>query len=49
MNICIERLRDWLDKHPKLKEWVWFVVLWLGGLAAVLAFAYPIKWIIKAM
>ncbi len=49
MSICIKRVRDWLDRRPKAKQWVWFIVLWFGGLLAVLSFAYPIKWIIRAM
>lgn len=26
---------NYLDKHPKLKQWVWFVTLWFLGLAVV--------------
>lgn len=49
MNTCIKSVRYWLDEHPKTKQWAWFVGLWLGGLMAVMAVAYPIKWIIKSM
>jgi preprotein translocase subunit Sss1 len=34
---------DWLSKHPKAKEWLWFLGLWLAGLCAVTLIAYPIK------
>lgn len=43
MNPCIK----WLKKHPKLKQWLWFVALWCGGLAAVSAIAYPIKLLMR--
>ncbi len=49
MNTCIKPVQNWLNKHPKVKQWAWFVALWLGGLISVMAVAYPIKWIIKSM
>lgn len=49
MSICINKMQAWLDKHAKIKQWAWFVLLWLGGLVGVMCFAYPIKWIIKSM
>ena len=47
MNLCTRKIENWLSAHPKAREWLWFVVLWCGGLLTVLAMAYPIKWIIK--
>lgn len=49
MNLCIKSARDWLNKHPKMKEWVWFAALWFAGLFAVLAAAYPIKFLIRSV
>ena len=49
MNICIKKLESWFDRHPKAREWAWFIALWCAGLLTVTAFAYPIKWIIKAI
>jgi hypothetical protein len=39
----------WFARHPKAREWAWFVALWLGGLMAAVALATPIKLIIKSM
>jgi hypothetical protein len=52
MNTCtsiIQTCQQWLNDRPKIKEWSWFLALWLGGLLTVSAIAYPIKWIIKSM
>lgn len=52
MNISINPLRclqSWLDKHPRAKEWGWFITLWLGGLMTVTIATYPIKWLIKRL
>ena len=49
MSTVIKKAADWLACRPKAREWAWFVLLWLGGLFAVLAFAYPIKWVIRSM
>ena len=49
MNICIKRSQEWLEQHPKAKQWAWFIVLWCGGLGTVLAASYPIKWFIKSI
>lgn len=47
MNLCIKRFEDFMETHPKAKQWLWFVVLWCGGLFTALAAAYPIKWLMK--
>jgi hypothetical protein len=39
----------WLTFNPKMKEWAWFIALWLGGLCTALALAYPIKLVIKSI
>jgi uncharacterized membrane protein len=49
MNTCIKPTLAWLDKHPKAKQWLWFVALWCGGLFTVTVLAYPIKWLMKAI
>ena len=43
------KLRQWLNARPKMKQWLWFIALWLGGLLTVSALAYPIKWLMKGM
>lgn len=50
MSTFIDRaLQAWLDDHPKIREWVWFAILWLGGLFTAVLLAYPIKLLIRAM
>ncbi len=48
MSICIKLIRNWLNQHTAAKQWAWFLILWLGGLMAATALAYPIKWIVRA-
>jgi hypothetical protein len=31
----------------KQQQWIWFVGLWCGGLAAVLALAKMIRWLMR--
>ncbi len=47
MSTCINKIRGWLGRHEKTRQWLWFVMLWLSGLAAAMALAYPIKMIVK--
>ncbi|MBL0317954.1 MAG: hypothetical protein IPP74_01405 [Alphaproteobacteria bacterium] len=49
MNICIKRSRDWLNAHPKAKQWAWFIALRCGSLLMVIAAAYSIKWLIRSV
>jgi uncharacterized membrane protein len=49
MNTAIEKISLWFDRHPKARQWAWFVALWCGGLFTVMACAYPIKWLMKNM
>jgi hypothetical protein len=49
MNTCIKSVQTWLNKHPKAKQWAWFITLWCAGLLAVVAFAYPIKWLMRSI
>ena len=49
MNTAIKAARVWLDAHPTCKQWAWFGALWCTGLLGVLAVAYPLKLIIRAM
>lgn len=53
MSICIKGcfspLVRWFEARPSAKQWVWFVLLWGGGLGAALAVSWPIKWLILAM
>ena len=38
MNRCTEKQRQWL----------WFMALWCGGLAATLLLAYGLRWFIAS-
>lgn len=50
MNTIIKaKVESWLNEHPKAKQWVWFIVLWIGGLVTVLSLTYPIKLLIKSL
>jgi len=43
MNQCIKKANIWLEKHPKLKQWLWFATLWFGGLLSVYSMSMVIK------
>lgn len=47
MNLFIKPLEQWFAKHPHLRQWGWFVLLWSGGLMSVMLIAYPIKFLVK--
>ncbi len=48
MNTHINKLIiSWLKRHPQVKQWLWFVVLWVGGLLAVLILTYQAKFIVN--
>jgi hypothetical protein len=40
-------LNAWLNQRPKIKQWLWFIVLWFGGLSTVTILTYPIKMLMK--
>jgi hypothetical protein len=47
MNVFINKKIDlWLDRYPKLKQWLWFIVLWNLGLFTTITLTYPIKMLI---
>jgi hypothetical protein len=46
MNTLINGLES---THPRLRQWLWFITLWLAGLVAVFALTYPIKWLIRML
>lgn len=37
----------WLQRHPKAKQWLWFVCLWIGGLVTAASLSYPLKWLVR--
>lgn len=39
----------WLNDHPKIGQWAWFVGLWCAGLITVSVLTYPLKMLIRAM
>jgi uncharacterized membrane protein len=47
MNRCIKHINIFLSKHPKLKQWLWFAILWFGGLFAVYSMSMVIKLMMK--
>jgi hypothetical protein len=49
MKKCIESTSTWLNAHPKLKQWIWFALLWIGGLTSFWVLAYPFKLLIKSL
>lgn len=49
MKHFIKNGADFLDRKPKLKQWLWFFGLWCGGLATVLLLAAFLKQIINAI
>ena len=46
MKACTKHLRTYLEDKPKLRQWLWFIALWLGGLLTVVIGTYPLKWLI---
>lgn len=34
------------NMHKRIKEWAWFIGLWLGSLVTVLIISYTLKWLI---
>ncbi len=50
MNIRIkEGVQFWLAQHPKIKQWLWFIILWIFGLVTVVVLTYPIKLLMCAI
>ena len=31
----------------KQRQWIWFIMLWCGGLAATLLLSYAMRWMIQ--
>lgn len=49
MRRCIKNSCAWLNTHQRVKEWMLFVLLWLGGVLIVLFATYLIKYLIKSL
>ena len=47
MNQCISKASAWLDKHKKLKQWLWFFILWCSGFLTMILLSYLIKLIMN--
>lgn len=48
MNISIKySVKAWLASRPKIKQWLWFVILWFSGLLTIMLLTYPIKLLIN--
>jgi hypothetical protein len=39
-------LENYLKNRPKLKQWLWFLALWLFGLGFVMLATYPVKFLV---
>ena len=42
-------IKNYIDAHPRIKQWGWFIILWFGGLLTAMCLAYPIKFLIKTI
>lgn len=49
MNTYIKVLDNYLKIHPKAKQWLWFIFLWISGLATIATVAYLLKIIIRSI
>ncbi len=49
MSLCTKNMNLWLNKRPKLKQWLWFILLWLGGFLSVYTVAYLIKIVMRSL
>ncbi|MDX2083415.1 MAG: hypothetical protein SFV53_05480 [Rickettsiales bacterium] len=49
MKILTKKVTSYLDNHKNLKQWLWFILLWLGGIISAFVLTYPIKLLIKFM
>lgn len=47
INNYIKYIKNKLDKRPKMKQWLWFISLWLLGLISIFTLTYPLKLLIK--
>ncbi|MCT4634714.1 MAG: hypothetical protein N4A31_00500 [Rickettsiales bacterium] len=47
MNTCIKLVNEKLKNHPKLKQWLWFITLWCGGLSTVLVLSQLVKFMMR--
>lgn len=47
MKKCISKIQSWFNKNPRIKEYLWFIILWFFGLISVIIFTYPIKYLMK--
>lgn len=47
MKHSIKAWSLWLENHPHVQQWGWFVLLWCVGLMSVMLIAYPIKFLVK--
>lgn len=43
ISLMSRSFKTWLKRYPKVRRWMWFMMLWWGGLGAVLVATYPFK------
>lgn len=49
MKHYIKKIKAWLNKKPKIKEWSWFIFLWCIGAASFYIASFCIKWLVKSL
>ncbi|HQW57789.1 MAG TPA: hypothetical protein PK583_02405 [Gammaproteobacteria bacterium] len=40
-------IQTWLAAHPRARQWLWLITLWLVGLLLVSVLTYPLKLLIN--
>jgi hypothetical protein len=48
-KLMFKTLKEKLNQHSVLKQWTWFIGLWISGLFAVLALSITIKIVYKSI
>ena len=49
MKECINKINTWITNRPKLKQYLWFIGLWLAGLITVSTATYPLKLLMRLL
>ena len=49
MKNFIKKCRIFLKDRPRLRQWLWFIFLWVSGVVVAMSLAYPIKFLVKML
>jgi hypothetical protein len=49
MKKYIKYANELLDVRPKLRQWLWLLLLWIGGMVSFWLLAIPVKLLIKSL